>query len=316
MDKGWFGTQLFGFISGAATVGKLLGLSNAQLVHAFGIASAQLSGCRQMGVSPVADTRAIQAGWTGKGAILSALLAQRGLTGNVDCLEGKYGLYKVYLQAEPDRDSLVGELGTRFEGELTTFKPWPSCGATRAPIYAALKLLREHKISAEDVEAVTVIGGNPHTQFLCEPIESKRKPQSSIDAKYSIPFTVAAAIAKGNVSLKNFTAAGLKDPDVLRMAEKISYQCIPELLSKREKEQPAIQIKTKSGRLYLKQEKIVYGEPEKPMTKEDIITKFRDCVSFSLKPTPPDNIEKVIAMIDGLEKVDDVTQIIRFLVPS
>jgi 2-methylcitrate dehydratase PrpD len=53
---------------------------------------------------------------------LSALLAQRGVTGATESLEGRYGLYKVYFQAEPDRDSLVGELGERFEGNLTRFK--------------------------------------------------------------------------------------------------------------------------------------------------------------------------------------------------
>ncbi len=52
MDKGWFGTQLFGFMSGAATVGKLLRLSEAQMVHALGIASGQLCGSRQMGSTP------------------------------------------------------------------------------------------------------------------------------------------------------------------------------------------------------------------------------------------------------------------------
>jgi 2-methylcitrate dehydratase PrpD len=316
MDKGWFGTQLFGFMSGAATVGKLLGLNEKQMVYALGIASAQLCGSRQMGVNPAAETRAIQGAWTGKGAILSALLAQRGVTGATESLEGRYGLYKVYFQAEPDRDSLVGELGKRFEGDLVRFKPWPCCNYTHAPIYATLELMREHHIHADDVEGVKIIGGTSHTQLLSEPIESKRKPQTSIDAKYSIPFTVAVAVTKGNVSLRDFTPESLKATSVLRMAEKISYQYVPEIADKREKELPSVQIKTKTGNVYSMHEKILYGDPEKPICKEDLIKKFKDCISFSVIPIPPDNIEKVIEMVGKLEEVDDVSRIMRLLDPS
>ncbi len=315
MDKGWFGTQLFGFMSGAATAGKLLGLTEEQMVHAFGIASVQLSGSRQMGVSPVAETRAIQGGWAGKGAILSALLAKKGVTGALENLEGTYGLYKIYLQAEPDRDSLVGELGQRFEGDRVRFKAWPSCGATHPPIYTTLQLVREHNIRPEDVEEVKIIGGSAHTQLLSEPIESRRKPQSSIDAKYSIPYTVAVALTKNGVTLRDFTPESLKDPTVLRMAEKISYEYIPEIANKREKEPPSIQIRTKGGRIFVKQERILYGDPDNPMNMEDFMKKFRDCVSFSAGPVPPENLERVIEFVDRLEKTNDVGEVMRLLAP-
>ncbi len=127
-------------------------------------------------------------------------------------------------------------------------------------------------------------------QLLCEPIESKRKPKTSIDAKYSIPFTVAVAVTKGNVSLRDFTPEGLKSPSTLRMAEKISYQYVLEIADKRERELPSVRIKTKTGHLYSRQETIVYGDQAKPMNEGDLIRKFRDCVSFSALPLPPDNI--------------------------
>ncbi len=316
MDKGWFATQLFGFISGTVTAGKLLNLSDEEMVYAIGIASAQLSGSRQMATGFAAETRAIQAGWTGKGAILSALLAQRGVTGSRDSFEGRYGIYRVYLQAEPDRDSLVGELGRRFDGEHTQFKPWPACGATHPVIYSTLELMREHHIKVEEVEDVKVIGGSPHVKLLSEPLESKRRPETAIDAKYSIPFTVAVAITKGNVTLRDYTLEGLKDLAVLRMAEKVWHQYVPEIAEKREEESPTIEIKMRNGKTCSRQDQVFYGMPENPVKKEDLVVKFKDCLSFSARPVPAENIDRVIGMIDNLEAVDNVGDIMSLLVPQ
>ena len=313
MDKGWFATQLFGFISATVTAGKLLGLNVEQMVNAIGIAYAQLSGNRQMGTGLAAETRAIQAAWTGKGGVLSALLAQRGVTGSRDSFNGKYGLFKVYLQAEPDRDSLVGELGRRFDGINTQFKPWPACGGTHSSIYSTIELMHEKNIKPDEISGIKVIGGSPHVKLLSEPIESKRRPEEAIDAKYSVPFTVAIAAAKGNVTLRDYTPEGLKDASVLEMAEKVSYEYVPDIAGKRKEEQPVIEITTRSGKIYSRQDDIVYGSPEKPVSKESLIEKFKDCMSFSIKPIPEKNIEKFIDQIESLDEVKDMSAVVGLL---
>ncbi|MBN1847081.1 MAG: MmgE/PrpD family protein [Deltaproteobacteria bacterium] len=313
MDKGWFATQLFGFISATVTAGKLLGLTADQMVNAIGIAYAQLSGNRQMGTGLATETRAIQAAWTGKGGVLSALLAQRGVTGSRDSFEGKYGLFKVYLQAEPDRDSLVGELGSRFDGINTQFKPWPACGGTHSSIYSTIELMRENNIKQDEISGIKIIGGSPHVQLLSEPIESKRRPKEAIDAKYSVPFTVAIAAVKGNVTLKDYTPDGLKDASVLEMADKISYEYLPDIAEKRKEVQPVIEITTKNGKIFSRQDDVVYGSPEKPVSKESLLKKFKDCISFSVKSIPEKNIEKFIDQVEVLEEVKDMSNIIRLL---
>ncbi|HVN96102.1 MAG TPA: MmgE/PrpD family protein [Syntrophorhabdaceae bacterium] len=313
MDKGWFSTQLFGFISGAATVGKLLKLSEEQMIDAFGIAFAQLSGSRQMGTGFAAETRAIQAAWTGKGAVLSALLAKRGITGSRDSFEGKYGLYRVYLQADPDRDSLVGALGRRFDGMRMQFKPWPACGATHPVIYSTLEIMREHGLKAKDVEEVRIVGGSPHTRLLSEPIESKRQPKTAIDGKYSIPFTVAIAVAKGNVTLHDYTPEGLNDPTVLKIAQRITYHYVPEVAGKREEESPVVEIRVSNGALYRRQDEIIYGMPEKAVSGEDLMVKFKDCLSFSAIPIRDEDAVRAADMIGKLETIPDVSQVIDLL---
>jgi 2-methylcitrate dehydratase PrpD len=315
MTEGWFATQLLGFQSGAATAGRLLGLTEEQMLNALGIAFTQASGSREMAVGAATHARALQAGFTGQGGIVAALLAARGITGPRNSLEGRYGLYQVYLHTKPDRDALIGELGARFSTlDDHCFKAWPACAATRSPVGALLGLREAHGIRPEDVEEIVLVGGDMHTQLLSEPLESKRRPQTSIDAKYSIPFTIAAGMVNGNVTLGAYTPDGRIDPDVLAMAGRVRHQPVPE--ERKTSLIPTVEVRTKDGRVFSRAEEFPLGDNENPMTQEQIEAKFRDCVSFSALPVPPANVDRVIDLVNRLETLADATEVIRLLSPN
>ena len=226
MTEGWFATQLLGFVAGAATAGRLLGLDEAQMENALGIGFNQMSGSRQMAVGAATHMRSMQAGFCGQGAILAAELARRGIIGSKEIVEGRYGFFRTYIRGNaPDWSVIVGELGTRFPLiEKHGFKVWPACAYTRTTNTATLYLREQHALKPEDIASITVVGGTGGTQLLSEPLELKRRPKVSIDAKYSIPFTTAVMMAKGNVTLHDYTEEGLRDPRVLAMADKVSYR--------------------------------------------------------------------------------------------
>src|SRR5204862_7969404 len=77
MTEGWFATQLFGFLSGVITAGRLRGFDPEQIENSLGIAFTQVSGSRQMAVGASTDLRSMQAGFSGQGAVLAAELAAR-----------------------------------------------------------------------------------------------------------------------------------------------------------------------------------------------------------------------------------------------
>jgi 2-methylcitrate dehydratase PrpD len=320
MNSGWFATQLFGFIGGAATAGRLLELDAAQMENAFGIAFNQMSGSRQMAVGAATHMRSMQAGFSGQAAILSAELARRGVIGSKDAVEGRFGVFRNYIRTEtPYWDALLGELGSRFPLLATHgFKVWPACGYTRAPNAAILKLRQQHDLRAEDVERLTIIGGNLATQQLCEPIERKRRPQTSIDGKFSIPFTSAVMMVHGNVKLRDYTPDGLRDPAVLAMADRVEYR--PEQMKSvhaagdySSASKPTVEIHTRDGNVLKHQADRVPGDAKTPVELEFLEAKFRDCVSFSAKPIAKENIERALALIRELERVPDVTEIVRLL---
>lgn len=321
ISEGWFATQLFGYISGAATAGRILGLDEDQMENALGIGYNQLSGSRQMAVGAATHMRSMQAGFSGQASVTAAELARRGVIGDKEFLEGRYGLFRNYIRTETPRwDELVGELGIRFPLLRTHgTKVWPACAYTRPTNTAVMRMREEHGIKPEDVESIVIVGGTGGTQLLCEPLSSKRRPQVSIDGKYSIPFTTAVMMAKGNVTLRDYTEEGLKDAAVLAVADRVSYRPAPDEArpgvgaSEGAVGSTAVEITTRDGRRYGCRPEGVPGDARNPVGWPLLEQKFRDCLSFSAKPIRASNADRAIDMIRNLESVTRPAEIIEML---
>ncbi len=319
MTEGWFATQLFGFIAGAVTASRLMRLDEERMENAIGIGFNQMSGTRQMAVGAATHMRSMQAGFSGQGAVLAAELARRGIIGPKAVVEGRYGVFRTYIRGnEPDWNAIVDGLGVRFPlVQKHGFKVWPACGYTRTTNAATLYLREKHGLRPADVESITIVGGTGGTQQLCEPLERKRRPQTSIDGKFSIPFTTAVMMAKGNVTLRDYTAAGLTDPAVLAMADRISYRPGTEPITGKggssDVSRTAVEIVTKDGRRFEHRSTGVPGDPQNPVTWDALEAKFRDCVSFSAQPVSAANVDRAIASIRNLESAGDATAILQAL---
>ncbi len=306
--EGWFATQLLGYIAGSATAGHMLGLDADRMENAFGNAFTQTAGSRQMAVDESTDLRAMQAGFCGQGAVLAADLAQRGIIGSKAVIEGKYGFFKTYVRDEtPDWQALLGELGSRFPVLASHgFKVWPHCAHIR-PCTAAILRLRRDGVDPETVDHIDIVGGSQATQLLSTPIESKRRPQTAIDAKYSVPFTAAVAMTKGTVTLRDYTPEGLTDPAVLAMAERVRYRPDPTSNSL----MPTVEVRLKSGDTRSCQVQSVPGDANEPVGWAEIETKFRDCMSFVALESG--RVDRMVEDIAALEQMADVTDLLRRL---
>jgi 2-methylcitrate dehydratase PrpD len=152
---------------------------------------------------------------------------------------------------------------------------------------------------------------------LCEPLELKRRPKDSIDGKYSIPFTTAVMMAKGNVTLRDYTQEGLSDPQVLAMADRVSYrpgtQPVTGKGGSADITKTSVEIVTRDGSKLEHRPAGVPGDPRNPVSWEALERKFRDCVSFSAKPVPAGNIDTAAERIRSLEILTDATEIVRLL---
>ena len=308
--SGWVYSSIFGYFGAAAAAGKILGLDKEKMVNAFGIAYSQTAGSFQSIADAVLTKRA-QLGFAARAGAFSALLAEKGITGPQNCMEGEYGIYNNYIKGEYDPVAVISDLGKRFEVEGMGFKAYPSCGYTHGPIFSTLTLMRENGIKADDIDEINVSTGK-NAGDLFEPSERKRRPQVVPDAQFSIPYTVGVAVIKGNVGIGDFTPDAIKDPRVLEIAQKVNPIILPEL-TRREVDPSIVEIKTKDGNRYSRRMDNRIGTPENPMTPEEFADKFRDCLAHGRKRISKQKTEKIMQLLNDLEEIDDVGTVIRML---
>ena len=308
---GWSRAALHGYFGAAAAAGKILNLDEGKMVNTLGLAYSLAAGDNQSSVDGALSKR-LSSGFAAKGGVFAALLAQSGITGAENCLEGKFGLYPMFERGEYDRERIIADLGRKFMVTTTCFKPYPSCGLTHGAIDAALSAVREYDIAADDVEEVSITVGTMAYGVVCDPIDIKQKPESPVNAQFSAPYTVAAAIVGRKLNLDDFTDEAIKRTQILQLTKKVKTTMDSEMDFSAAK----VEIKMKSGKEYSKRVDIAKGRPDNPMTTEEFNSKFWDCVGHAVKPLPRVNIEKVIELVNGLEDVNDVSSIMKLLVAT
>jgi 2-methylcitrate dehydratase PrpD len=306
----WMPPLVLGGFAAAAVSAKLLGLDEERIVDAFGIAFNRTGGSLEIIHDP-GLLRGLYAAFPGITGVLAAVMAEHGIPGIKTCFEGKAGLYNVYFRGIYDRDSLTKDLGKVFEGAGVSFKAWPSCRFTNAYIDATLQIVKEQDLKPADVKEVVAYYQAENVKNCCEPLEARRRPQTPPEAKLSLPFTIAMAIALRKVEIGDFSADSINSPILLELARKVTAKYDPNLKSDSKTMLPAVvEIKTGKGAVYSKRVDLVYGHPQNPMSWEDLIRKFRDCVSYSAKSIPEENIDRVIEKVRRLEGVQDMREIV------
>lgn len=308
--SGWHNTGIFGVFGSTASCGRLLGLDETKMLNALGIAYSQCSGNIQC-IHDGALSKRLQAGLTARAAVLSALLAEKGYTGAHAIFEGKAGLFNVYYKGF-DKAALTADLGGRFEVSNLSFKPYPCCRTTHPGIDAVLTIAKEHPFKAAELEKIVVYHGK--NSYTClEPLETKVRPRTVVDAQFSVPYTVARAIVQGKVGLSDFTPEAISDEEVLSIAQKVETHLKPEFTTMDSYEPMGVELHLTGGRVYSSVVETPLGEPQNPMTWAALAAKFRDCASHSVSPVPAEKVEKVIGLVDRLETARDVTKLVHLV---
>lgn len=308
--KDWFFTTTMGVFSATAAVGRAMGLGADQIANSLGIASLQSSGTTEMVNATGSDLRAIYAGFPAKGAVLAALLAQKGLSGVPTLFEGKYGMLALYFGGQYDRANIIDGLGENFTGGLTLYKRWPAVGTAHSHIHATMGLVRDHNLAADDIQEIKVSIGDYH-KLMSEPLEERRAPRTLVEAKFSLPYLVAVAATRGNMGLADFTSEALESPEILATARKIVLVDDPSLDWKLELPPGKVEIVMRDGRRLERVGTDIPGSVEAPMTWHDLEVKFEDCAAVASSPLSIERSIRVRQYARDLEHMDDATELLR-----
>ena len=190
------------------------------MTNAWSLAMCQNSITTEFKRTPESTLRAVRDAFTAQAGVIAASLAKRDARGFDMPLEGEAGFYGVYAGGRYCEQRLLRDAGTVFEGSNVSYKAWPSCRGTHAFIEAALSW-HAQGIRPDDIQEIEMYGGAIQ-QMLGSPIERKRAPLTVIDAKFSAPFCVAAALTYGRITLDTFRRDALSDVGILQLACKAS----------------------------------------------------------------------------------------------
>src|SRR5262249_33561127 len=147
----------------------------------------------------------VHAGWAGHAGAVAAALARGGFTGPATVLDGRFGLYRTFLDAEPDL-TVFATLGRQWETPDVGFKPYPGCYLNRAYAAGVPERGEGQAWAAADGDSIECRVRAGQVPIVCEPRAAKLRPRSPYDAQFSLPFSVASALLDGQVGLDTYTA--------------------------------------------------------------------------------------------------------------
>ena len=320
-EKGFHATSIVGTIGSAAAAGLLYGLDSDEIASAMGIAASMGAGVIEANRTG-GTVKRIHCGWAAHGGVTAAVLAQEGVTGPPTVLEGRFGFFQAYLDGRYDEGAMLDGLGERWELLRTVYKPYPSNHFTHPGIDCALAL-RNHGIDPDDIEWVELGVAAPTLRTIAEPREDKIRPRTPYHAKFSGPFTVARALLGGGglgLYLDDFTEATYADPRLLALAAKVrcvaderASELFPRAFA------AVLRVQTSSGHLYEHRVDSSRGGPDHPLSRSDLLVKFR---LNSGRALPTLQVEAIVeaaeALATGGTAADllELTRVGRFSIPS
>jgi len=271
---GFHPTGLIGTFGCAIAAGWLMGLDEAQYVDVQGLAMSMASGSLEF-LNDGAWNKRMHPGWAGVAGVTAATLGRHGYRGTRLAYEGRFGLYPSHLGAVGGFDLSIatGGLGEQWEVPNISVKPLPACHFTHAPIDAAIRLYQQG-VRPEDIASVEVLVPKEVIKTVCEPESQKRRPANSYEAQFSIPYLVANALLKGRLALEDIDTPALSDPRTLDLAARIRYAADPASSFPKYYDGEVV-VELNNGQTVRAREAINRGSADRPLTRDDIIAKFR-----------------------------------------
>jgi 2-methylcitrate dehydratase PrpD len=319
--EGFHPTGACGVFGAAVAAAKILKLSPKEIVWALGIAGTQASGLEEW-KSDGSWTKRMHPGKAAQGGILAALLARKGYTGPATIFEGRYGFLNAFsFERTFDPNKITEGLGNVFIGHHTAFKPYPCCRFLHQVIDGVLDMVKQNNLMPGDIKEVRVRTFKVGIDTLMKPEERRYRPKTIVDAQFSIPFVVGAAVIRKRVSLSEFTEESIRDPQILEMASEVKGEEDPEYTRGYPERFPtSIEMELRNGPVLKGYVDIPSGDPEKKeyienpsRFNEEIVEKFLLLISGI--PSFYHRGRKIVTSVQGLGQVKNISKLMRLLAP-
>lgn len=296
---GWHATSVLGALVAAAAAGRLLGLDAERMLHAVGLAVASASGMR---ASFGSDAKPLQVGRAAEAGVLAAALARAGMKAAPGMLFGQCGFAELYT------GGLVSTVSrpeaTAFPPHSLTVKAYPCCTAMHAAVAAVLKLRLRHPFAPAELAAIHCRIDPFALRILTRP-----EPTTPHEARFSLPFGLAAAAVRGRLGQAEFRPEVLRDPDIRTLMARVQiepwdgFPTGPSGVSTA----AAVTLQFRSGASFVADVPNPPGSAGNPLARPALRTKFIDCAGGRL------GSERAGRAFDGLATSRQATDFPAFL---
>ena len=308
--KGFHTSGTIGTFGAAVAATKLFGLDAERTAHMLAIAASSASGIR---VSFGSMTKPLHVGRAGFNGVTAAVLASNGFTGGKDALDPPWGFFQTFSHGEGyDPDRIVTVLGvphTIVEPGVS-IKPYP-CGVLGHPTMDAMRrLVTSNDVKPDDIKAIRVRAGSNILNPLRYDIAT-----NELEAKFCPAFMVSAIALRRKAGIHEFNDEFVRSAAVQTLMRKVTRVLDPEIEAKGfEKIRSTVEVDLNDGRTLIEHADERYrGGPDLPFTRDELYEKWSDCASLVL---PTSAVDEVFEIVEKLEKLPDVTTLVRALTAS
>jgi len=281
--RGWDHVT-YGVFSTALAATRLMGLDAERTRHALGIAGVASAALRQSRVGELSHWKGCAFANAARHGVFAAQLASAGMTGPAPIFEGEKGFEK--LVSGPLHDLKLPTPGSGlckddFMILKTHIKFWPAEYHSQSAIEAALKL-RTQMNSPEEIESVLVESHDAAVDIIGSEPE-KWRPSSRETADHSLPYIVAATLADGEVTAKQFAPERFTDPKLLALVKRVTVERHPELSARYpEAVGNIVTLRLSNCRVFSERVDYPRGHARNPLTDAEVEAKFHNLASAVL----------------------------------
>ncbi|OGV96892.1 hypothetical protein A2W24_03745 [Microgenomates group bacterium RBG_16_45_19] len=313
-SKGFHPTGTVNTFGAAVASAKVLSLDSNKMLHALGIAGSQVAG-NFAHIRERAMTKDLHPGKAAMNGLYAALMAEKGFTSASDIFENEKGFCRLYSD-EYNLEKITEELGKRFRILEVAFKPYSACRYCHAAIDGILELISKYSLSESNLRRIVIKMYSIAAWLVDDPSPWGK---GFYGPRYSVQFNVALAITEGKAGLKKalenekFLEEKLNDPQVRSLMKRITV-VIHRSLDKEfpRKWSTIVEVRTANGEKYCSRVDFPKGEPENPMTQEELWEKFKILATEVLGKW---KVDKIIEEVCNLERIGNITELTELLSP-
>jgi 2-methylcitrate dehydratase PrpD len=304
---GWHATSTLGTLAAAAACARLLRLDVERAQVALGIAASLASGVRQnFGTM----TKPLHAGWAARNGVIVATLADRGFTADSAALEGESGFLRAASGGARLNSRTVARLSDPWEivSPGIGVKLYPCCYATHRAIDAALDIVVADGPHHSNIERVVVTVSRGTLMPLQKPL-----PATGLEGKFSMEYCIAAALADGRIGLTTFTDDAVKRPDLRKLMKRVAVRAERRAAAFPIGGRAVVSVDSFGKINHTRIVETTKGDPQNPLTWNELGGKFRDCAGAILSGSA---IDEAIETLAALDEIEDIGRLVSALTPE